>query len=85
MALSDDLRERVWGRWWKAGCRARGGQAFRVSIASAVQWVARFKAGGNLAGADAGIVALAHVAHRDYLLGLIRRQPDMTLLKSRSG
>jgi hypothetical protein len=38
----------LWGRWWKGHVAQRGGQAFWVSIASAVRWVARFKTKGEI-------------------------------------
>jgi transposase len=74
----------LWGRWWKAVCRAtRRPSVFGVSIASAVRWVARFKAKGEISPAPTGGDRRSGriEAHRDYLLGLIRRRPDMTLLE----
>ena len=45
MALSDDLRERVVGAVLEGGMsRNAAAKRFGVSIASAVRWVARFKA-----------------------------------------
>ena len=45
MALSDDLRERVVGAVVEGGMsRNAAAKRFGVSIASAVRWVARFKA-----------------------------------------
>ena len=54
-----------------------------LSIASAVRWVARFKAKGEISPAPTGGDRRSGPieAHRDYLLGLIRRRPDMTLLE----
>src|SRR5271165_2830821 len=47
MALSDDLRERVVGAVVEGGMsRNAAAKRFGVSIASAVRWVARFKAKG---------------------------------------
>src|SRR5208337_3364582 len=84
MALSDDLRERVVGAVVEGGMsRNAAAKRFGVSIASAVRWVARFKAKGEISPAPTGgdrrsgrIEAL-----RDYLFGLIGRLPDMTLLE----
>src|SRR5271165_3727585 len=81
MALSDDLRERVVGAVVQGGMsRNAAAKRFGVSIASAVRWVARFKAKGEISPAPTGgdrrsgrIEAL-----RDYLFGLIGRRPDMT-------
>jgi transposase len=48
-----------------------------------VRWVARFKAKGEISPAPTGGDRRSGriEAHRDYLLGLIRRRPDMTLLE----
>ncbi len=84
MALSDDLRERVVGAVVEGGMsRNAAAKRFGVSIASAVRWVARFKAKGEISPAPTGGDRRSGriEAHRNYLLGLIRRQPDMTLLE----
>ena len=48
MALSDDLRERAVGAVMEGGMsRNAAAKRFGVSIASAVRWVARFKAKGR--------------------------------------
>jgi transposase len=53
------------------------------SIASAVRWAARFKTKGNISPSPTGGDRRSgrKEAHRDYLLGLIRRRVDMTLLE----
>ena len=63
--------------------RSAAAKGFGVSIASAVCWVARFKAKGEISPAPTGgDRRYGRIeAHRDYLLGLIRRQPDMPLLE----
>ena len=84
MALSDDLRKRVVGAVVDGGMsRNAAAKRFGVSIASAVRWVARFKARGEISPAPTGGDRRSGriEAHRDYLLGLIRRRPDMTLLE----
>jgi transposase len=84
MALSEDLRERVVRAVVDGGMsRNAAARHFGVGIASAVRWVARFK--------DTGVVSPSPMGgdrrseriegHRAYLLGLNRRQPDMTLLE----
>jgi transposase len=52
-------------------------------VASAVRWVCRFNATGEISPAPTGGDQRSHriEAHGDYLLGLIRRQPDITLLE----
>jgi transposase len=84
MALSDDLRERVVRAVVDEGMSRNGAaKRFGVGIASAVRWVARFKATGEISPAPMGGDRRSQriEAHRDYLLGLNRRQPDLTLLE----
>ena len=76
MALSDDLRERVVEAVVLGGMsRNAAAKRFGVSIASAVRWVARFKTKGEISPAPTGGDRRSGriEAHRDYLLGLIRR------------
>jgi hypothetical protein len=55
MALSDDLRERVVGAVVEGGMsRNAAAKRFGVSIASAVRWVARFKAKGDISPTPTG-------------------------------
>ena len=63
--------------------RNAAAKRFGVSIASAVRWVARFTATVGISAGSIGGDRRSHriEAHRDYLLGLIRRQPDVTLLE----
>ena len=83
MALSVDLRERVVGAVEGGMSRNAAAKRFGVSIASAVRWVARFKAKGEISPSPTGGDRRSGriEAHGDYLLGLIRRRPDMTLLE----
>ena len=84
MALSDDLRKRVVEAVTDGGMsRNAAAKRFGVSIASAVRWLHRFAATGEISPAPTGGDRRSDriEAHRDYLLGLIRRQPDMTLLE----
>ena len=73
--------------WWKlssrAGCRAMRRPSVRVSVASAVRWVNRYETTGEISPAPSGGDRRSGriEAHRDYLLGLIRRTPDITLLE----
>ena len=84
MALSLDLRERVVKAVVDEGMsRNETAKRFGVGIASAVRWVARFKATGEVSpSAMVGDRRSRRIeVHRDYLLSLIRRQPDLTLLE----
>ena len=84
MALSEDLRERVVGAVVEGGMsRNAAAKRFGVGIASAVRWVARFKTKGEISPAATGGDRRSGriEAHRNYLLRLVRRRPDMTLVE----
>ena len=84
MALSDDLRKRVVDAAVEEGMsRNAAAKRFGVSIASTIRWVWRFHATGEVSPAPTGGDQRSDriEAPRDYLLGLIRRQPDITLLE----
>lgn len=86
MALSEDLRERVVKAVIDEGMsRNAAAKRFGVGIASAVRWVARFNAKGEISPSPMGGDRRSQriEVHRDYLLGLNRRQPDLTLLEIR--
>src|SRR5450631_3450518 len=84
MALSDDLRKRVVDAVVEGGLwRNAAAKRFGVSIASAIRWVCGFNTTGEVSPAATGGDQRSDriEAHSDYLLGLIRRQPDITLLE----
>ena len=84
MALSDDLRKRVVEAVVLGGLsRNAAARRFGVSIASAVRWVTRYKTTGHISPSPSGGDRRSGriEAQRDYLLGLIRRTPDITLLE----
>ena len=84
MAVSDDLRERVVEAVVLGGLsRNQAAARFKVSIASAVRWVRRFRTTGEISPAPSGGDRRSGriEAHHDYLLGLVRRSPDLTLLE----
>ena len=84
MAVSDDLRERVVEAVVLGGLsRNQAAARFKVSVASAVRWVKRFQTTGEISPAPSGGDRRSGriEAHHDYLLGLIRRSPDLTLLE----
>jgi transposase len=88
MAVSDDLREQVEAVVLGGLSRNQAAARFKVSVANAVRWVKRFNTTGEISPTpsrgDRGSGRIE--AHRDYLLGLIRRRPDITLLEaSRTG
>ncbi|BBU62185.1 hypothetical protein MSC49_21200 [Methylosinus sp. C49] len=84
MALSDDLRERVLKAVVEEGMsRNAAAERFGVSIPSAARWVERFETTGEISPSPSGgdLRSKRIEAHRDYLLGLVRRTPDITLLE----
>lgn len=84
MALSDDLRKRVVEAVIQGGLsRNAAAKRFKVSIASAVRWVKRYETTGKISPAPSGGDRRSGrvEAQGDYLLGLIRRTPDITLLE----
>jgi len=84
MALSDDLRKRVVEAVVFGGVsRNAAAKRFGVSIASAVRWVKRYETTGDISPEPSGGDRRSGriEAQRDYLLGLIRRRPDITLLE----
>jgi transposase len=84
MAVSDDLRERVVEAVVLGGLsRNQAAARFKVSVASAVRWVKRFKTTGEISPSPCGGDRRSGriESHRDYLLGLIRRSPDVTMLE----
>ena len=86
MAVSDDLRERVVEAVVLGGLsRNQAAARFKVSVASAVRWVKRFQTTGEISPAPSGGDRRSGriEAHHDYLLGLVRRSPDLTLLEIR--
>jgi len=80
--LSGDLRKRVVSAVHEDGmsCRAAA-RRFGVSFSSSIRWVAALRERGSYAplpmGGDTRSQGLE--AHADFLLGLHRREPDLTL------
>ena len=84
MAHSYDLRKRVVEAVFQGGMsRNAAAERFEVSIASAVRWAHRFLTKGEMSPAPTGGDHRSDriEAQGDYLLGLIRRRPDITLLE----
>ncbi|WP_253707075.1 IS630 family transposase [Bradyrhizobium sp. WD16] len=84
MALSDDLRKRVVEAVVSGGLsRNAAAKRFEVSIASAVRWVKQFETTGEMSPKSTGGDRRSGriEAHHGYLMGLIRRTPDVTLLE----
>ncbi len=86
MALSEYLRKRVVEAVVSGGLsRNAAAKRFAVGIASAVRWVKQFETTGEMSPKPSGGDRRSGrvEAHRDYLMGLIRRTSDVTLLEIR--
>jgi transposase len=84
MVLANDLRRRVVDMVVSGGLsRNEAARHFKVSIASAVRWVKQYLTTGEISPKPAGGDRRSGriEAHRAYLLGLIGRTPDITLLE----
>ena len=84
MTLSDDLRTRVVEAVVVDGLsRNAAAKLFKVSIASAVRWVKQFETSGDVSPKPSGGDRRSGriEAHHEYLMGLIRRRPDITMLE----
>jgi transposase len=86
MAISEDLRKRVVDLVAVEKLSRRAAAArMRVSIASAVRWVQEYNSSGLIGpkamGGDQRSGAIEQNA--DYILRLVKRCPDMTLLELR--
>jgi transposase len=80
--LSEDLRKRLVSAVREEGvsCRAAG-RRFEVSFSSAIRWVAALHERGSYAPLPMGDDTRSQrvEARADFLLGLHRREPDLTL------
>ncbi len=76
---SQDLRERVVAA--VAGGRSRHAAAaqFRVSVSSAIRWVQRWQASGEIAAKPVGGSKSPLEQHAGELRALVDEQPDLTL------
>jgi len=78
-SYSQDLRERVVEAVEAGTTRHAAAAQFRVSVASAVRWVQRWRASGEIAAKPRGGSASPLEDHEAVLLALASEQPDMTL------
>jgi transposase len=84
--LSGDLRQRVVSAVCAEGMSCRGSaRRFGVSFSSAIRWVAALHKHGSYAPLPMGGDTRSRrvEAHADFLLGLHRREPDLTLKEIR--
>ncbi len=79
-AYSQDLRERV----IDAGTSARrAAERFGIGVATAIVWVRRARVGERSARKQGQPRRSKLDPHRDYLLGLIAAEPDITIAEMR--
>jgi len=78
-SYSEDLRERVIEAVEAGATRHAAAAQFRVSISSAIRWVQRWRASGEIAAKPRGGSGSPLEDHEAVLLGLASEQPDLTL------
>lgn len=74
-----DLRERVVASVEAGASRHEAAERFEVSVSSAIRWMQRFVRFGNAAAKPSGGSTSPLEAHASWLLGLVAKQPDLTL------
>src|ERR1700751_4105599 len=78
-AYSGEMRERVIAEVESGASRREAAEDFAVSASTAVIWVKCFRQTGRCAAKPRGGSISPLEKHADFLLGLIEKQPDLTL------
>ena len=78
-SYSEDLRERVIAAVEGGATRHAAAAHFKVSVSSAIRWVQRWRASGEIAAKPRGGSASPLEDHQGVLLALAGEQPDLTL------
>src|SRR5215467_8459059 len=78
-AYSGEMRERVIAEVESGASRREAAEEFAVSASTAVIWVKCFRQTGRCAAQPRGGSISPLEKHADFLLGLIEKQPDLTL------
>jgi transposase len=76
---SNDLRSRVVAEVAAGTSRRQAALRYRASASSAVRWAGLQDATGSVSPRPRGGKSSPVEAHRDWLLGLVAREPDLTL------
>jgi transposase len=76
---SMDLRERVIEAVAAGASRRETAEQFGLSASVVIIWAQRYQATGNIAPKPSGGSVSPLEEHEDFILGLIKEQPDMTL------
>ena len=74
-----DLRERVIEAIAAGASRRETAEQFGLSASVVIIWAQRYHATGNIAPKPSGGSVSPLEEHEDFILGLIKEQPDMTL------
>src|SRR5262245_24829989 len=78
-AYSGEMRERLIAQVESGASRREAAEEFAVSASTAVIWVKCFRQTGRCAAKLRGGSISSLEKHADFLLGLIEKQPDLTL------
>jgi transposase len=78
-AYSEDLRERVIAAVEAGATRRAAAAQFKVSVSSAIRWVARWQRDWAIAAKPRGGSVSPLEDHAAVLAGLVAEQPDLTL------
>ncbi len=76
---SEDLRERVVQAVETGASRRAAAERFRIGVSSAVRWMQRLAQSGSAAAHRSGGSTSPLEQHAEFLLVLIKQQPDLTL------
>ena len=76
---SMDLRERVIEAIAAGASRRETAEQFGLSASVVIIWAQRYRATGNIVPKPSGGSVSPLEEHEDFILGLIKEQPDMTL------
>ena len=74
-----DLRKRVIETIAEGASRRETAEQFGLSASVVIIWAQRYDATGNIAPKPSGGSVSPLEEHEDFILGLIKEQPDMTL------
>ena len=78
-AYSADMRERVIAEVEGGASRREAAEEFEVSASTAIIWVKCFRETGRCAAKPRGGSVSPLEEYADFLLGLIKKEPDLTL------
>jgi transposase len=78
-ACSSDIRKRVISSVQGGASRREAAEQFEVSVSAAVSWLHCWHVSGRSEAKPRGGSASELEGHKDWLLGVIEEQPDLTL------